>query len=487
MTDETDDLEDDRPDHTEVEPRLTRVDAQAERAAREPPKRRSRGVPPVTQQISAVERAYKERREKDAHFVWGEVLAELEAKGRHPSEVTIYITRLEPPEPMTLGSFPGNAVSGGPDVFYNYVVDYYHARRNSAALYECRFHWRGNSQLIRIGTLRLPSPEEIARMGQPREHGLAGTMNAPAYQAPPQQPHYAGYGTQSSPPAPPPPMAPPPASVPQGSDPHLFNQIANLRAEVLRDVPTMVAHAVAQTLQAMGLGQLAQPAPVAAAPPPPPPTPPSQDQALDSAIELALRRAGIPVHRVGFGAQSIGAAPLPYGAPPPAPVSPPPPTSIVAGSALAELRALVQSISGLRGVARDIEAAFSAEPPEVDAIPIEPSKPADSLPFDVIPIPGGTFSDGQIAHYARSKETGRLDFEGIIASNPIIAERFAEVLGRVVEQAASAIPGAASMFGGAPPPAAAEQKTQVVNETPAGARDATDHQAKTNGAGWPSI
>ena len=193
-----------------------------------------------------------------------------------------------------------------------------------------------------------------------------------------------------------------------------------------------------------GFGQAppqAAPPPVQAAPPPPPPAPrgPNGEIWVESARAWCMP--------VGMQPAAAAAQPVAPAATPVAPAPAPAPTARAGVGAAqdpisgveTQFRSMVADMqsSVMKRVAREMQNALSGvqtglgqaeEEPE----PEPPPEPQSTLPFDVIDMPGQDLW-GHPLKYAASKETGRIDLEGFVMSNPGVLEKGAEVLGALVE------------------------------------------------------
>jgi len=242
--------------------------------------------------------------------------------------------------------------------------------------------------------------------------------------------------------------------------------------------------------------------PAAHVPPPPPPAPrgPNGEIWVESARAWCM-----PV-----GMQPAAAAAQPAAAPvqATAPVQAPAPAARTGVGAATEpfsgvetqFRNMVADMQAtvMKRVAREMNSALSGmqtglgqaeEEPE----PAPPPEPESTLPFDVIDMPGQDLW-GHPLKYAASKETGRIDLEGFVMSNPGVLEKGAEVLGALVEigstfakraAQATTMPRAAS----SQLPAAAgvgqspATQAQVVENIP----EEAQHATASNGAGSGSF
>ncbi len=371
-------------------------------------------------------------RETQAHLVWEEMLERLTAEGVHPSAVTIYVERSEPPPSMPLGSFGGESVPGGAQDFFAYVVNNFHARAQlrGPALYTFRFKWRGQNQHVRTGMLRLPPIEELSGMGPPRAYGAQSALGAapyPAAYAPtvPQLGWNAQAQTWQAPPVTPSPAAerghaPAPTGV---GAPHQDPQVADLRAQVgyLSGQLTAVLDALAKGRDPAHAA--AQVAPAAA---PTPATVGVGGFTADDVARSMLRIAGVtPAASAPAPSVALAAVPKP---------------SDAASAAFGELRSLLGTVKALKTMVRELDDTFAPAIVEDGADEPEPMleipKEEESLPFGVAPIPDVSFL-GHPAKYSRDKETGKLSIEGMLLSNPGLAERVVNIVEKLADAAQS--------------------------------------------------
>lgn len=436
-----------------------------------------------------------ESREDNAVFVWESILSDLASKGRHPNEIVIYVSRIEPPPEVSLGNFGGDSVADGGDALFAFIANYYHARATSRApsLYQVRFHWRGNTKFARLGKLRMPPPDELAGMGAPRAYGVAGSYAGTGAPPPQQHGQHPGYyptphrdvfgpGPYSQPQPygyPPQLGGPPPGYVPQAAlDQERQHQerIATLRVELAQ----AEAAAAAAKTQAAGVGA--------------PPAATGTNATVVAVIEV-LRQMGVipaaaaalPAAAVGVGSAAAAATPAAAAATAAAPAAPA--TAVAARTAISELATLVSTVRGLKGIGRELESLFGgdAEPAaEVVSNPITVEEEKPILPFDAIPIPEVTLGGHQV-HYARNRETGKLDLEGTLFSNPLLAEKIIGV-GEVLVKAVAA--GLGKAPGQQQQQPAAQQQSEIVQHIPAEARDASPAPAADGTPGespWPAL
>jgi|HubBroStandDraft_2_1064218.scaffolds.fasta_scaffold00039_42 hypothetical protein len=240
----------------------------------------------------------------------------------------------------------------------------------------------------------------------------------------------------------------------------------------------------------------AQPQHAPAQPPPPPPAPrgPNGEIWVESARAWCM-----PV-----GMQPAAApAPVPQPAPPPPQQPAPqqvgvgaPPGQQVFTAAAEQLQGMVMEMQAgimkrvVKVVAEQVGAAFgqaqaglgsAASEPEPEP---EPEDPKSALPWDAIPLEGTTLF-GHPAKYVTDKETGKINWQGVVAENPGIIEKGAEILGMGAEAlsnfAKKAASAATSAQGAGPQQLpAGVGAAQVVETIPPTAQDAT---ARANGAG----
>lgn len=239
------------------------------------------------------------------------------------------------------------------------------------------------------------------------------------------------------------------------------------------------------------------PAPHPVAPPPPPPAPrgPNGEIWVESARAWCM-----PV-----GMQPAAAhvpAPQPVPAPAPAPAAATQPVGVGAtpfNAAAEQMQAMVMELQSgiLKRVVKvagdQIQAAFSGAQAtglggaeEEDPEP-PPAAPEASLPFEVVPVPD-TSLFGHPVKYTPNKESGKLDFEGFVMSNPGVLEEGAKLAGVVVDAIGNFAKKAASATVGTHAAQAAQQlpagvgHAQVVDSVPEGAQDATG-----NGSSFPRV
>jgi hypothetical protein len=98
---------------------------------------------------------------------------------------------------------------------------------------------------------------------------------------------------------------------------------------------------------------------------------------------------------------------------------------------------MVQAVRELKALSREVDDIFAGDGDETLGAPTVDPNPQDGLPFEAIEIPGATLG-GKPVHYARNKETGDIDWTGIAMSNPQLAEKAFEVLGKVMTTVAKA-------------------------------------------------
>ena len=478
---ELEDEEEEQEEEVEEEPEVVVAPAPGVGAPRKPNKKK-------TNRASSP-RGPTEPREDQAHFIWDHLLFEvIRAKGRSPADMVIHITRIEPDPEMHLGSFTGDAVSKGSDEFYSFIANNYHVKSamRGACLYQCEFRWRGASNFVRRGKLRMPPVEELVQMGLPRAYGVQGAFNAPPgvgappYQAPqgggygpppqqqqqqqwqpqyqphPQQ-HYAPtahpYVQAPAPqqPAQPQYQGPPPGYVPQ-------QQLDDARA---------AGEQVASLREALARAEARAAAAGIAAPPPLPPNQNLQDM-VNLLRQLGVIPAGTQVP-AGLGAPAAAVVPV---AKPTAPA-----TALTA--ALGELTVALGAIKGLQGVFNEGSRLFGGgqqQEAPADAPLTEETEPPAGLPFDIIPI-GSLTLGGQPANYARGKD-GNFSLEGFALANPFVIEKGAALLEILVKAAATGM--------GKPQ---AEQPAQI-EQAPAAEQAPHANGAGTangSGRGWPSV
>jgi len=119
-------------------------------------------------------------------------------------------------------------------------------------------------------------------------------------------------------------------------------------------------------------------------------------------------------------------------------------------------------------------AAGLGAPEEDEPEPPPPADPKASLPWDTVPLADTTLFNHP-AKYATDKETGKISWEGVVAENPGIIEKGAELLGAGMEVLSTFAKKAASGAAAHAPqqlPAAGVGQAQVVDEVPEGAQNA---------------
>jgi hypothetical protein len=420
-----------------------------------------------------------EPRETQAHLIWDEMLVKLTADGIHPSAVTVYVERSDPPPSMPLGSFGGESVPGGAQDFFAFLVNNFHARSQlkGPALYTCRFKWRGQNQHTRTGTLRLPPMEELSGMGPPRAYGAQAALGGAPYGAAPYPAAYAppvpqlGWNAQAqawqAPPSAPSPAAErghAPATTGFGAPPSQDPQVADLRAQV-----GYLSGQLTAVLDALAKGRDPAHAAAQVAPATPPPSPVGvAGFTADDVARSMLRMAGV-TPAASAPAQSVALAAVPK-------------PSDAASAAFGELRSLLGTVKALKTMVRELDDTFAPaiaeDGPDEPEPMLEIPKEEESLPFGVAPIPDVSFL-GHPAKYSRDKETGKLSLEGMLLSNPGLAERVVNIVEKLADAAQSfskkgsggavAATDAPATLGAAPAPVAA---------TPA---------AAVPGDGWPSF
>jgi len=173
-----------------------------------------------------------------------------------------------------------------------------------------------------------------------------------------------------------------------------------------------------------------------------------------------------------------------------------PPGQQVFTAAAEQLQGMVMEMQAgimkrvVKVVAEQVGAAFgqaqaglgsTANEPEPEP---EPEDPKAALPWDAIPLEGTTLF-GHPAKYVTDKETGKINWQGVVAENPGIIEKGAEILGMGAEALSNFAKKAASAATTAQGAGAAQLPAgvgaaQVVETIPPAAQDAT---ARANGAG----
>jgi hypothetical protein len=97
-------------------------------------------------------------------------------------------------------------------------------------------------------------------------------------------------------------------------------------------------------------------------------------------------------------------------------------------------------VKALKTMVRELDDTFAPAIVEDGADEPEPMleipKEEESLPFGVAPIPDVSFL-GHPAKYSRDKETGKLSIEGMLLSNPGLAERVVNIVEKLADAAQS--------------------------------------------------
>jgi hypothetical protein len=411
---------------------------------------------------------------REVELMWGEMLGgqhsrSLGKTGLGPFDVSIQIFKLDAGrEAVYGGSFSGSAVAGTTqtglgappgDMLLNHIIDKFHGAMSHGGpgFYEVRVVRNVDNRILGRGRLQLPAMAELIAIRS--AHQPTGVGATPQQQ--PWNPQAQGYGYGQAPALgyPPPPYGyggPPPQPPQNSGNDAVAAELAALRQErkMLLDEVMRSAREGRPAMPPQGLG--APPAPAAA---------PPQQQQGDLADIVAMKVLRVLGYKGGgvAGMPGLGATP----APTPANVA------SSATQAVSAFKEVVEQVKQFKGLGRELGRIFDdAEVVEAAAeVPVATpvKEPGEDLPFNVIDIPE-TNLGGQTVKYARDKETGETSWEGILMSNPHVAEKAFEIVGGLVKTIGRAISEKAN-------PASAGA-TEVVDRTPAGAFDA--------GSGMPS-
>jgi hypothetical protein len=427
---------------------------------------------------------------------WAVLIAYLKRQGKSPYDVVVRVLRADGKLVQLPGLIDGSAIMGGGnmspgDALREAVATQYHEPvARGPMTYNVHFCWKATGQFITRGVFNFPSPEEMWAFRQAAVTAERQKSSMPRRElgAPPfDGGGYAGgrfpqeYGG-----APPPPFYGSPPQAPQNGG---GDEMAQMRAEMsrMREREQYQAGVIAELLRAQKEGRAPNFQGVAA---PPPAAPPVQPQGFPSEGDLVERVANRLVEKLGLRPGMPG---IDVGAPPPAVAQ----RNVVeqGKEGISALATMVGQLKELKGLGAQISSIFGEddigdEPSPPAAAPVvEPLKPEDDLPFQTIPIPESPTLLGQPYRYAVDKKTGGTSWEGILHSNPQIAEKAFEVGGKFLQ--------GLSRFAKSIDVQAAERgmragtgqvQAQVVNEIPHDAADAG--VAGTNGApvggGWPT-
>jgi hypothetical protein len=426
---------------------------------------------------------------------WAVLITDLKRVGKSPYDVVIRVLRADGKLVQLPGLIDGSAVMGGGnmspgDALREAVATQYHEPvARGPMTYNVHFCWKSTGQFITRGVFNFPSPDEMWAFRQAAvtaERQRGGPVQRPTQLgAPPfDGGGYAGGHFPSQPQQPPPFYGAPPSQNGGGGD-----EMAQMRAEMsrMREREQYQAGVIAELLRAQKEGRAPNFQGVAA---PPPAAPPVQPQGFPSEGDLVERVANRLVEKLGLrpGQPGIG-----VGAPPPAVAQ----RNVVeqGKEGISALATMVGQLKELKGLGAQISSIFGEDDGGDEPLPpaaapvVEPLKPEDDLPFQTIPIPESPTLLGQPYRYAVDKKTGGTSWEGILHSNPQIAEKAFEVGGKFLQ--------GLSRFAKSIDVQAAERgmragtgqvQAQVVNEIPHDAADAG--VAGTNGApvggGWPT-
>jgi hypothetical protein len=404
---------------------------------------------------------------READLLWATVLERLPAVGRGPYDVRIQILQMDPPignsDSVTLGYFSGGNVAGTPEMpgslaLIHYITDYFHMPRpqsRGSVRYQVRFLWAQNSQNFTRGDLTLPPREEIIALRN-AETAMRRQQGEPvaAYVPPPLSPQQApqGFGAPQTPSGSQqnPSYYPPPDS----TTPALMQMMMEMfRASQEQRQP--------QITPAM-LAGLAAPPPVVS------------EDAIISKTTAAVLGA---LEKAGFLKPPQGVASVT----PVAPVVAATPTTSLEKAFSRLMDTAVNTFIG--GVEKNIKQTLTgvgAPPPEAEEPEetIAPTPPDDGLPYRAAKVNDDVkWGDGRHVMYAADKESGDFDWKGFLMSNPTIAEKGMEIVGKLGEAAAEAVKRvgtqASAGLAGAPTRQIPQPAAEVVSSTPSNAVDAT--------------
>lgn len=417
---------------------------------------------------------------REAELLWPEILQRIPkmVPPKTPYDIDVNVVRFSPGAVVLPGKIDGSLVAGGKgmspgDALRLAVEDYYHIPAGRGPEdYELRFVWKTSGRIIGRGRLSMPSSEEI--IGLRRAQANMRTRRPYGGVSMPVESPYDEYGAEETPMAPPPrrqpvgvgaapapvyPAAPPAPAAGFGAD----GEVGYLRQQV--------GYLSGQLQQLIAAGLV----PPSAAPVPPAPqgfgaAPP--DNWEERMVGL-LRRLGVVGGVVPQQQPQAGVGAMPQV-----------PQAAKATGVASELQAGVSAFKTvvglgreLRQLARDLNEVYgepdmpngeTPEPPLVAEPVVQPPKPEDSLPFEVVPIPETSFL-GHPAKYAIDKETGSFSREGFLMANPGLAEKALELGGKFME----ALGNLTNKAGMAGAPQQQQQPAQVVREIPKGAVDAS--------------
>ena len=443
------------PEDPPIDDELPPIEPAVAEALKQTAEKKTNGTAPRRPRAPAVadDPFEEEWPDRDAHYQYGHIVdrcARANNVEKTPANVMAYIDRVEPAPPMTLPPFNCDGINSA-DEFWFYVANYYHARFRGPAVYSIRFQWRRSTmKIITRGTIRFPSPEEIAQLGAPRQVGGAGVMNQAPYQAPQlpaqqQQPAAPRFGFPA-PPAPPQQQPQAQQAAPQG-----------VGAPQQQQQPYAGVPAPQNEMERIALDYFKRLLDAQGQPPPPPP-PQSAQFNPEAFAEALLRKLGI----------GVGGA-LPNTAQP-----------VSAPTAFDAIKTMRAGLRELRSVKDDLDNFFEEERPkrvvvedtqepvvEATAHVVPPGtgpSPTDET-FYTWEIPGSKIY-GQPAKMAVNKTTKTWDLMGLIMSNGGMAEKVTDAITGTIEKLGSAAEKAMrASLGDA-------LGAEVVEETPAGAVDA---------------
>jgi hypothetical protein len=414
----------------------------------------------------------------DADQIWNDLVQWLPTQNMSPYDVSIQIKRLSPPAPGGGGALPMGPAFGGEQVAGNenetpggaliqFVTRYIHLQTTEApAVYDIHFARKATGKDIVVGKLSLGSANDCRNLIFGSQQAFQGAGSVPRFQPPPaqvwpqQSPQMFPQPQQPAPQAPQPPQqyyhppqppgygAPPPTQ--PGVPPEMMQMFGTMMNELLASAregrqPQMphpgvanpnggltdvdVDRIAAKVAFMMGAGQPRPTTPPApAAPPPTVAAPPSTTSPVDDMTGFAKSLFN-DMMRMSLEAVSSNMK-----------------------------KGIQQTLTGVGGVPQVEE---TDEPAEI----VPPENPQDAVPWTVADV-GSTWANGSPVKIAISKETGGIDYTGVLFGNPAIAEKAMDLINGL-GQAAQEFMKARSGVAGPPNPAA-----QVVREIPAGAVDA---------------
>jgi len=437
--------------------------------------------------------------------VWPDLLEELTKAGKSPYDLAVRIVCEDPPPTRPIGNaFDASAIVGDrstspSDRLFQMVRDNYHMTwAKGPAIYDVQFVWKEGGKIARRCSLQMPHPDEIIAMKQIGAGGFGGAPGVGRAPQPPQQPWPQPYGpapqSQSQPwpqsqsqPWPQPGYAPSQSGY--ASPPPQNDETVQLRAELQRERENSarMQGQLDEILKAMREGRVpsAQPPATPAPSPAPAPTPPTQQVDLDGVVLRILDRMGV---KPGIGAPASAQPVQPaldatdtavlrvlerLGIKPGMPGigvgAAPNPKTVVdeTDAAVNAFERMVTSIARVRGFGKKLDRIFSDEAPIAEAV-AEVAEEGSKLPFDAMEIPEVKWSDGRPVMYTADRETGKIDWTAAAFSNPAVVEKVADGFSKFMGTIGKVVQAAAKQQGAG----LGEPETEVVDETPAGARDA---------------